>query len=75
MGLWNSCPPTPLKLMFSKMIDLLCVMLLLAAGLAFCQGVVSLGDRHDLLAMYWLLIGGLLLRASTDMLRPAPRRS
>ena len=61
--------------MLSRLIDVLSVALLVAAGLAFCQGVICLADRNDLLALYWLLVGGLLLRSSTELLRPAPRHS
>ena len=53
-----------------KLIDVLCVVLLLAAAGAFALGVYALGDRRDLSALYWLAVGGLVLRSATDMLRP-----
>ena len=33
-------------------------------------GLYALGDRRDLQAIYWLVVGGISLRAATDMLRP-----
>jgi hypothetical protein len=48
----------------------------LAAGLLFCAavaiaiGVHALGRDQDRLAFYWLLVGGLALKSSTDLLRP-----
>jgi hypothetical protein len=46
------------------------VLLLAAAAVAFGLGIHSLGARHDLAALYWLVIGALVLRAATDLLRP-----
>lgn len=53
-----------------RAIDVLSVLLLLAAGAAFALGVWSLNDRRDLHALYWLGVGALLLKASVEMLRP-----
>jgi hypothetical protein len=53
-----------------KLIDVVCIFLLLAAAGAFALGVYALGDRRDLAALYWLAVGGVVLRAATDMLRP-----
>ena len=53
-----------------KLIDVICIVLLLLAAGAFALGVFALGDRRDLSALYWLAIGGLVLRSATDMLRP-----
>ena len=41
---------------------------------AFAMGLVALGDRRDLSAVYWLIIGGLALRAGTTVLRPRSSR-
>ncbi len=41
---------------------------------AFAMGLVALGDRRDLSAVYWLIIGGLALRAGTIVLRPRSSR-
>ena len=54
----------------SKVIDLLSILLVLGAALAFSLGVAALGERHDLIALYWLVIGSLVLRAAVELLRP-----
>jgi hypothetical protein len=53
-----------------KAIDVISVTLLVAAAGAFALGVHALGERRDLSALYWLAVGGLVLKAATDMLRP-----
>ncbi len=57
-----------------KAVDALSISLMVLAAVAFSIGVFSLGNRQDLAALYWLAVGGLLLRASTDMLRPKSRK-
>ena len=54
----------------SKAIDVFAVLLLVAAASAFAFGVRALGAREDFRALYLLIIGGLSLRASTELLRP-----
>jgi hypothetical protein len=54
----------------SKVIDALSILLVLGAALAFSFGVSALSERHDLVALYWLVIGGLVLRAAVELLRP-----
>lgn len=54
----------------NRVIDVLSLVLVLAAGVAFTLGVVALGDRRDLHAIYWLVVGALVLKASVDLLRP-----
>jgi len=54
----------------SKVIDALSLLLVLGAALAFSLGVASLAERRDLIAIYWLVIGGLVLRAAVELLRP-----
>ncbi len=54
----------------ARAVDVLSVLLLCAAAGAFTMGVNALGDRRDLDSLYWLVVGGLVLRAATDMLRP-----
>ncbi len=56
----------------SKVIDALSVLLVLGAISAFAVGVVALGERRDLVALYWLAIGGLVLRSAVELLRPRP---
>ena len=58
----------------SRAVDLVSVLLLLGAAAAFAVGVYALGDRRDLDALYWLVIGALMLRSATDMLRPKGAR-
>lgn len=54
----------------SKVADALSILLVLGAVLAFSVGVAALGDRRDLSAIYWLAIGGLVLRSAIELLRP-----
>ena len=54
----------------SKILDALSILLVFGACLAFAAGVYSLGERRDLVALYWLAIGGLVLRAAIELLRP-----
>ena len=44
------------------------------ACVAFGLGIHALGDRKDLQALYYLLLGGLALKAAVDMLRPRSAR-
>jgi len=53
-----------------RAIDIISVILLLFAAVAFALGVRALGEREDLGALYWLAVGALVLRSATDMLRP-----
>lgn len=55
-----------------KAVDVLSIALLLAAACAFAVGVHALGQARDLAALYWLAVGGLVLKAATDILRPGP---
>jgi hypothetical protein len=54
----------------ARALDVVSCLLILAGGLAFARGVQALGDRRDLAAVYLLLVGGLCLKAATDLLRP-----
>jgi hypothetical protein len=54
----------------ARVIDVVSVLLLAAAAGAFVLGVSALAGRRDLDALYWLVVGALMLRAATDMLRP-----
>lgn len=56
----------------TKVVDVLSVVLLVCAAVAFALGIRALGDERDLAALYWLVAGALLLRSSTDLLRPKP---
>lgn len=52
------------------MLDLVSCLLVAAGGLAFVRGVQALGERKDLMALYLLVVGGLCLKAATELLRP-----
>lgn len=54
----------------TRALDLLSLLLLLGAGLAFTLGVRALGARDDLVALYWLGVGVLTLRATVELSRP-----
>ena len=53
-----------------RVIDVLAVVLFLGAGAAFAFGVEALGRLEDVRAIYLLIVGGLALKASTEILRP-----
>jgi len=53
-----------------KVLDALSIVLLVAAIAAFGAGIYALGDRKDLGALYWLVVGALTLRSATELLRP-----
>jgi len=46
------------------------IALLVAAAASFVLGLRALGDRRDVQALYFLLVGAIALRSATDMLRP-----
>lgn len=54
----------------ARLLDIVSCLLVVAGGLAFARGVQALGDRKDLMALYLLIVGGLCLKAATDLLRP-----
>ena len=54
----------------AKVVDILSILILALAGGAFTLGIRALADARDLQALYWLVVGGLLLRAAVDMLQP-----
>jgi hypothetical protein len=58
------------RALMSKLANAVNVVLFAAACVAFALGVQALGDRRDLQALYWLVVGGLALKGATDMLRP-----
>jgi hypothetical protein len=53
-----------------RFIDVLSLVLLIGACVAFSIGAHHLAASRDLLALYWFAAGGLGLKASTDLLRP-----
>lgn len=58
----------------SRLIDALSLLLMGLAGVAFFLGVDSIGEQQDVRALYWLAMGGLLLRGATELLRPSGAR-
>jgi hypothetical protein len=54
----------------TKVVDVLSILALVVASSAFAYGAHELGDGQDLQALYWLAVGGLLLRAAVELLRP-----
>jgi hypothetical protein len=55
---------------FATVVDALSVIPFALAAAAFSLGMLALGDERDLAALYFLVVGVVLLRASTDLLRP-----
>jgi hypothetical protein len=55
---------------FVRVADFASVALLVFSLVAFLLGLLALGDRNDLTAVYWLVVGALALRAATNVLRP-----
>jgi hypothetical protein len=53
-----------------RLLDGLSIVLIAAAGVAFSLGMTALAEQRDLHAVYWLVVGGLVLKAASDMLRP-----
>jgi hypothetical protein len=57
-----------------RALDWLAVALLLAAAVAFALGVRALDREEDRYALYWLAVGAMSLKGSTDLLRPRSAR-
>jgi hypothetical protein len=58
------------RALMSRVANAVNVLLFLAACASFALGLYALGDRRDLQAIYWLIVGAISLRSATDMLRP-----
>jgi hypothetical protein len=58
------------RALMGKLANAVNLVLFAAACVAFVLGILALGDRRDLHALYWLVVGGLSLKGATDMLRP-----
>jgi Na+/H+-dicarboxylate symporter len=52
-------------------VNLLTIALIALAGVSLTLGVIAIGDEHDLQALYWLVMGALLLKSSVEMVRPS----
>ena len=57
----------------ARAVDLIAILLLILAPVAFCLGILALANQDDLAALYWLVVGGLVLKAASDILRPRSR--
>lgn len=53
----------------ARFVDGVSILLLLLACGAFAFGMRSLADKEDLRALYMLVVGGITLKASIDLLR------
>ena len=53
-----------------QLVDVLAIVLILAAGAAFVLGESALARAEDLRALYWLGVGVLSLRAAVQIARP-----
>jgi len=53
-----------------RVADFASIALLVLSLLSFLLGLLALGARNDLTALYWLVVGALALRAATNVLRP-----
>jgi len=58
------------RALVTRLVNLVNVALFVVACASFMLGLYALGDRRDLQAIYFLIVGGVALRAATDMLRP-----
>jgi hypothetical protein len=55
------------------LVDLLAIALLVAAATAFFLGQGALSRAEDLVALYWLVVGVVSLRAATQIARPGAK--
>ena len=58
----------------SRVGSIVSILLFVGAGVCFSLGMYSLGEREDLPALYWLVVGALVLKASVDLLKPRSAR-
>ncbi|MDP9003004.1 MAG: hypothetical protein M3O46_23170 [Myxococcota bacterium] len=54
-------------------VDVLAIVLLVAAGSAFVIGEMALARAEDLHAIYWLGVGVVSLRAAVQIARPGAK--
>jgi hypothetical protein len=57
-----------------RALDWLAVALLLGSAIAFALGVRALDHEEDRYALYWLAVGAMSLKSSTDLVRPRRAR-
>ena len=56
-----------------QLVDVLAIVLLVAAGVAFFVGDSALSRAEDLQALYWLIVGVVSLRAAVQVARPGAK--
>jgi hypothetical protein len=56
-----------------QLVDVLAIVLLIAAGVAFFVGESALARAEDLQALYWLVVGAVAVRAAVQVARPGAR--
>lgn len=52
-----------------RLIDVLALVMLVCAGAAFVWGARHIAAREDLNAIYWMIVGIALLRATSNLAR------
>ncbi len=55
--------------MAARFVDALALLLLAGAGLAFVHGARHIASREDLHAIYWMIVGVALVRATSNLAR------
>ena len=53
----------------ARLLDVLAIVLLVGAGIAFFVGAKALSTREDLPALYWMAVGAALVRATSNLAR------
>jgi hypothetical protein len=56
-----------------QLVDVLAIVLVVAAAVAFVFGENALARAEDLRAMYWLAVGVVSLRAAVQVARPGAK--
>jgi hypothetical protein len=53
----------------ARLVDILALVMLVAAGGAFVYGARFIAAREDLTAIYWMIVGIALVRATSNLAR------
>jgi hypothetical protein len=56
-----------------KLVDVLAIVLVIAAAGAFVAGEAAVARAEDLRAVYWLAVGVVSLRAAVQVVRPGAK--
>jgi hypothetical protein len=57
----------------SRALDIIAIVLLCSGIVVLCAAIYTLGSGQDLSALYWLVVGGLVLRAANNLVRSKVR--